>query len=93
MHSAGVVLQCYGAGNVPNNRTDVMDHLKDATDRGVLILSVTQCINGSVSGLYATGKALLDIGIIPGEYFPALPTQNELITLLPFLQNCNSEWF
>ena len=44
-----------------------MDHLKDATDRGVLILSVTQCINGSVSGLYATGKALLDIGIIPGE--------------------------
>ena len=89
MHSAGVVLQCYGAGNVPNNRTDVMEHLKEATDRGVLILSVTQCINGSVtfscklatlnklnlllfrsvSGLYATGKALLDIGIIPGKYF------------------------
>ena len=62
----GVVLQCYGAGNVPNNRKDIMNHLKEANERGVIILSVTQCINGSVSGLYATGKALLDIGIIPG---------------------------
>ena len=43
-----------------------MNHLKEANERGVIILSVTQCINGSVSGLYATGKALLDIGIIPG---------------------------
>lgn len=64
----GVVLQCYGAGNVPNNRKDIMNHLKEATERGVIILSVTQCINGSVSGLYATGKALLDIGIIPGSF-------------------------
>ena len=63
----GVVLQCYGAGNFPNNRKDIMDHLKKATDRGVIILSVTQCINGSVSAIYATGKALLDIGIIPGN--------------------------
>ena len=85
MHSAGVVLQCYGAGNVPNNRTDVMDHLKDATDRGVLILSVTQCINGSVSGLYATGKALLDIGIIPGEC--------NIFNCFQLKKNCNSESF
>ena len=63
----GVVLQCYGAGNFPNNREDIMHHLKQATERGVIILSVTQCINGSVSAIYATGKALLDIGIIPGN--------------------------
>ena len=41
--------------------------LKEATDKGVLVLSVTQCITGTVSGIYATGKALLDIGIIPGN--------------------------
>ena len=63
----GVVLQCYGAGNFPNNRLDLMAILKEATDRGVLVLSVTQCITGTVSGIYATGKALLDIGIIPGN--------------------------
>ena len=44
-----------------------MSLLKDATERGVLIVSVTQCTHGSVSGLYATGKALLDIGVIPGN--------------------------
>ena len=44
-----------------------MEVLKKAIERGVIVLSVTQCINGSVSGTYATGKALLDIGIIPGN--------------------------
>jgi L-asparaginase/Glu-tRNA(Gln) amidotransferase subunit D len=63
----GVVLQCYGAGNMPSNRTDIMDLLKSARERGVIILTVTQCSHGSVSGIYATGKALLDIGIIPGN--------------------------
>jgi len=62
----GVVLQCYGAGNVPNNRKDIMDSIAAATARGVLVLSVTQCTHGGVSGLYATGKALLDAGVIPG---------------------------
>ena len=35
---------------------------KDATARGVIIVSVTQCTSGSVGGIYATGKALLDLG-------------------------------
>ena len=34
---------------------------------GLIIISVTQCTSGSVSGLYATGKALLDMGVIPGN--------------------------
>ena len=63
----GVVLQCYGAGNMPTNRKDIMRLLKDASARGVIIVSVTQCSSGMVSGLYATGKALLDIGVIPGN--------------------------
>ena len=63
----GVVLQCYGAGNLPNNRKDIMELLKKAVDRGVMIITVTQCNHGSVSGIYETGKALLDIGIVPGS--------------------------
>jgi lysophospholipase len=31
----GVVLQCYGAGNLPNNRIDILDILKKAVERGV----------------------------------------------------------
>ena len=63
----GVILQCYGAGNVPTNRKDIMRLFKDASARGVIIVSVTQCSSGSVSGLYATGKALLDVGVVPGN--------------------------
>ena len=63
----GVILQCYGAGNVPTNRKDIMRLFKDAAARGVIIVSVTQCMSGSVSALYATGKALLDMGVIPGN--------------------------
>ena len=63
----GVVLQCYGAGNLPIHRKDILQLLGDAVSRGVLIITVTQCTHGSVSGLYETGKALLDIGIVPGS--------------------------
>ncbi len=62
----GVVLQCYGAGNMPSNREDIMRSIQEATSRGVLIVSVTQCSHGGVSGLYETGKKLLDAGVIPG---------------------------
>lgn len=62
----GVVLQTYGAGNVPTSRTDLIDAFREATDRGVLIINCTQCSEGSVSELYETGRLLNDIGIIPG---------------------------
>lgn len=62
----GVVLQCYGAGNIPTARKDVVEALRAATERGVIIISCTQCSHGGVRGLYETGKALVDIGVIPG---------------------------
>jgi lysophospholipase len=62
----GVVLQCYGAGNVPSNRKDILTRIQEATKRGVLIVSVSQCVAGGVSGLYETGKVLLDAGVICG---------------------------
>ena len=84
---------------MPSNRADIMKLLQKAVERGVLIVTVTQCTHGSVSGLYETGgcivlrrsikhkstilksiliqtyiitlphigKALIDIGIVPGS--------------------------
>jgi len=63
----GVVLQCYGAGNMPSNRTDLIEVIAEATRKGVIIVSCTQCSHGSVSGEYETGKALIDAGVIPGS--------------------------
>ncbi|XP_053685119.1 L-asparaginase [Sabethes cyaneus] len=62
----GVVLQTYGAGNVPTSRTNLIEALREAAARGVLIVNCTQCNEGSVSELYETGRLLQDIGIIPG---------------------------
>ncbi|XP_054826190.1 60 kDa lysophospholipase isoform X2 [Eublepharis macularius] len=61
----GVVLETYGSGNAPNNQ-DLLEELKKATDRNIVILNCTQCLRGSVSLVYATGKTLMDAGVIPG---------------------------
>ncbi|XP_006812393.2 L-asparaginase-like [Saccoglossus kowalevskii] len=63
----GIVLQTYGAGNAPDNRKDLLAAFKEASDRGALIVNCTQCTKGTVVCSYATGRALLDAGIIPGS--------------------------
>lgn len=62
----GIVLQSFGAGNVPSNRKDLLDELKQASDRGVIIVNCTQCSTGSVSAIYETGHVLLEVGVLPG---------------------------
>ncbi|XP_050434885.1 L-asparaginase [Adelges cooleyi] len=63
----GVVLQTYGAGNLPCNREDIMAALKAATDRGVMILNCSQCCKGSVNSVYQTGHILNQVGVISGN--------------------------
>ncbi|KAI8817717.1 asparaginase-domain-containing protein [Fimicolochytrium jonesii] len=62
----GVVLETYGSGNAPNNRQDILTAFREASDRGVVIVNCTQCKRGLVTDLYATGKALLQVGVVPG---------------------------
>jgi len=61
----GVVLETFGAGNAPQ-RADLMQALKEACDRGVVVVAITQCAKGSVSDAYETGRTLLQAGIVPG---------------------------
>ncbi len=61
----GVVLETFGAGNAPQ-RADLMAALREACDRGVVIVAITQCVKGTVSDAYETGRTLLEAGIIPG---------------------------
>ncbi|VBB27381.1 unnamed protein product [Acanthocheilonema viteae] len=62
----GVVLQTFGAGNMPSQRTDIIDELKKAIDRGCIIINCSQCVRGQVDVQYLTGKILFDIGVISG---------------------------
>lgn len=63
----GVVMQTYGSGNGPSNRRDLLDELKRASQRGVIIVNCTQCATGKVESNYETGSALSECGVIPGS--------------------------
>uniref|UniRef100_A0A1B0CZK4 Uncharacterized protein n=1 Tax=Phlebotomus papatasi TaxID=29031 RepID=A0A1B0CZK4_PHLPP len=45
----GVVLQSFGAGNIPSNREDMLQALKDASQNGMIIVNCTQCTTGKSS--------------------------------------------
>uniref|UniRef100_A0A8C5Q6C3 asparaginase n=1 Tax=Leptobrachium leishanense TaxID=445787 RepID=A0A8C5Q6C3_9ANUR len=56
----GIVLETYGSGNAPDCRVDLHEELKAAIERGVAIINCTQCLRGSVTESYATGKMLFE---------------------------------
>ncbi|MBO5269038.1 MAG: asparaginase [Muribaculaceae bacterium] len=63
----GVVLRTYGAGNGPTAPW-FLSAVKDACDRGLVLLNVTQCVNGSVhSSRYQAGDLLSATGVISGH--------------------------
>lgn len=63
----GLVLECYGVGNAPSADPGFLGALREANDRGVVIVDVTQCIRGSVDlASYAAGSELAEVGVISG---------------------------
>uniref|UniRef100_A0A4W5Q405 asparaginase n=1 Tax=Hucho hucho TaxID=62062 RepID=A0A4W5Q405_9TELE len=63
----GVVLETFGSGNAPDNQADLLKEFQNATERGVIIVNCTQCLKGSVTTSYATGKVLSDLGLVAGS--------------------------
>lgn len=61
-----LILLTYGVGNAPQNPT-MLTVLSEAKQRGVIIVNLTQCLQGKVNMHgYATGNALHDAGVISG---------------------------
>ncbi len=78
----GVVLETYGSGNAPTKKWFV-NLLKDAVEKGVYIVNVTQCVAGSViMGQYETSVELEKIGIISGN---DITTESALAKLMYLL--------
>lgn len=60
-------METYGAGNAPSNRPEIIEVLKEAIDRGVVIVNCTQCPKGTVlQTVYATGMVLNNLGVASG---------------------------
>lgn len=61
-----MILLTFGVGNAPLN-PQLLAQLKNASERGVLVVNLTQCLAGKVNmDGYATGCALADAGVISG---------------------------
>ncbi|MFL5752644.1 MAG: asparaginase [Bacteroidia bacterium] len=76
-----VILQTFGAGNAPTDKW-LIDALKKAIDRNIIIYNVTQCIEGRViQGKYETSAMLDKIGVIGGADI----TTEAAVTKLMFL--------
>ncbi len=62
----GVVLETYGSGNAPSLPW-FLDALKNAINRGIAIMNVSQCHTGTVDmSAYEVGRKLMQIGVISG---------------------------
>jgi L-asparaginase len=61
-----LVLETFGAGNAPS-RPSFLALIKNAIDRGIIVLNISQCPGGMVvQGRYETSRELSKIGVISG---------------------------
>lgn len=61
-----IVMRSYGSGNAPHSPW-LVKHLKEACDRGVVIVNISQCIAGTVEmGRYDAGYQMKETGILSG---------------------------
>jgi len=63
----GVVLETFGAGNIPSYNHALLPIIKKAYLSGTIITVCSQCAQGTVSlGAYATSKALQEVDAVSG---------------------------
>ena len=61
-----VIIETYGSGNSLSAKW-FLDIVQESAQAGKILVNVSQCLYGSVNmSLYATGKKLLDAGVISG---------------------------
>lgn len=77
-----VVLRTYGSGNAPQKKW-LIELLKEAEQRGIIVVNVTQCSEGTIEmSRYRTGLQLLETGVVNGRDATVESTITKLMFLL-----------
>ena len=79
----GVLLECYGSGTGPTADAELLQALRDAHGRGVVLAAISQCPQGHVDfGIYATGGELAACGLVSGGGMTREAALGKLFALL-----------
>ncbi len=79
----GLVLEAYGAGNLPDRDPALLAALAEGAARGVVVVAVSQCLDGRVDlGAYAASAPLVAAGAIGGLDLTTEAAYAKLVVLL-----------
>ena len=53
-------------GNIPNKNKELMDIIKIAIEKDVIVVILSQCFKGTVNDLYEAGRSLTELGAVLG---------------------------
>ena len=63
----GIVIETFGAGNIPGHADSLLPIIQKASDNGTVIVVCSQCPHGTVSlGAYETSSTLKEAGAVSG---------------------------
>ena len=78
----GMIIETFGTGNSPR-MPEFIELLKNAIDRGIVLVNVTQCLYGSVEmQRYENGQQLQKLGVVSGCDITTEAALTKLMSLL-----------